>query len=262
MTINARGLGNSQNANLFFDLIEKSGCDVCFVQETLVSNEKSITSLSQRWQGRSFWSPGIGRQGGVVSIISPKCNAEILQWKRDSHGRVVSILIRIDNVNLNLVNIYTPTNLTDCKDFYNSLDDFFLPGSGLIIGGNFNSYESALDKFGSNVTIHKDYDDLKASFCFVDAWRKLHPNVPEFTWFNADLTIGSRLDKFLISKDLFKSTSPCDISPCSLSDHKFVSFVFDVPGIQHRPHIWKLNNIHFPVLSLSTGRSYLHLIPA
>ena len=37
LTINARELGNSLNSHLFFDLIEKSGCDICFIQDTLVS---------------------------------------------------------------------------------------------------------------------------------------------------------------------------------------------------------------------------------
>ena len=56
------------------------------------------------------------------------------------------------------------------------------------------------------------------------------------------MSIGSRLDKFLISKDLLSSTVRCDITPCLLSDHDFVSFLFDVPeGIKHGPGVWKLN---------------------
>lgn len=49
----------------------------------------------------------------------------------------------------------------------------------------------------------------------------------KFTWFNANLSIGSCLDKFLSSKDLVQSVDRCDITPCPLSDHNFVSFVFD-----------------------------------
>lgn len=60
--------------------------------------------------------------------------------------------------------------------------------------------------------------------------------------FNADLAIGSRLDKFLISKDLSSSTVGCDITPCPLSDYDFVCFVFEVPeSIKHGPGLWKLN---------------------
>ena len=55
--------GNPLNNNLLFDLIEKSDCDICFVQETLVSSDVKINALSRRWLGRSFWSPAIGMGG-------------------------------------------------------------------------------------------------------------------------------------------------------------------------------------------------------
>lgn len=238
-----RGLGNPLNNNLLFDLVEKSDCDICFIQETLVSSDENIRTLSRRWLGQSFWSPTIGKQGGVAVLISPKCADEVLSWKRDSHGHIINIFITIDNVNFNLVNIYAPTNLTDQKTFYESLHDFLFPCSALIIGGDFNCYDNALDKFGANVSIHKEYADLKTDFHLVDVWRKQHPNSREFTWFNANLSIGSCLDKFLISKDLMSSTVGCDITPCPLSDHNFVSFVFDVPeSVKHGLGVWKFNN--------------------
>ena len=229
LSINARGLGNPLNSNLLFDLIEKSNCDLCFVQETLVSSDENIKSLSRQWLGRSFWSPVTGKQGGVVILISPKCSDEVVSWKKDSNGRIVSILIRIDGVDLNFVNICAPTNLTDLKSFFESLHEFFIPATALLIGGDFNCYENALDKFGGNVSAGNEYSSLRSDFVLVDAWRKLHPHAREFTWFNHDYSIGSRLDKFFVSKDLFTSDCQCEISPCPISDHDLVSFVFEIP---------------------------------
>ena len=144
-----------------FDLVEKSSCDICFVQETLVSSDSSINSLSRRWLGRSFWSPANGKQGGVAVLFSPRCDSQVLSWRKDSLGRVISILIKIDNINLNLVYIYAPTNLSDRKIFFDSLHDFFFQSAALIIGADFNCYDKALDKFGGNLSVHKDYDDLR-----------------------------------------------------------------------------------------------------
>ena len=243
MTINARGLGSPLNNNLLFDLIEKSACDICFVQETLVSSEAKIKVLSRRWLGRSYWSLSIGKQGGVAVLISPKCSDEVVSWKKDSNGRIISILVRIDGVDLNFVNIYAPTNRTDRKLFYESLHEYFVPASALVIGGDFNCYENALDKFGGNVSVGGECKSLKSDFVLVDAWRKLHPSAREFTWFNHDYSIASRLDKFFVSKELFTSDCQCEISPCPLSDHDFVSFVFDIPDAAKRgPGVWKLNN--------------------
>lgn len=116
-TINARGLANPLTYNFLFDLIEKSNCDVCFVQETLIHSESTIKSLSRRWLGRSFWSPASGKQGGVVTLISSKCSNEIVSWKKDSQGRIVSVLIRCNDFDINLVNIYAPTTPTNGKIF-------------------------------------------------------------------------------------------------------------------------------------------------
>ena len=99
-----------------------------------------------------------------------------------------------------LVNIYAPTNLAEQKIFFDSLHEFFIPSDAIIIGGDFNCYDNVLDKFGGNISIHKEYESLKNDFALVDVWRNLHPGSREFTWFNSSLSIGSRLDKFLVSR--------------------------------------------------------------
>ena len=112
-----------------------------------------------------------------------------------------------------------------------------------MIGGDFNCYENALDKFGGNVSVGDECKSLKSDFVLIDAWRKLHPRAHEFSWFNHDYSIASRLDKFFVSKDLFTSDCQCEISPCPHSDHDFVSFVFEIPDAAKRgPGVWKLNN--------------------
>ena len=68
---------------------------------------------------------------------------------------------------------------------------------------------------------------MKNDFALVDVWCNLHPASREFTWFNSSQSIGSRLDKFLISRDLLSPGIECDISPCLISDHDFVSLVLD-----------------------------------
>ena len=47
LTVNARGFANPLTHNFLFDSIKSSNCDVCFVQETLVSSESTIKSVSQ-----------------------------------------------------------------------------------------------------------------------------------------------------------------------------------------------------------------------
>ena len=65
----------------------------------------------------------------------------------------------------------------------------------------------------------------------------------QFTWFNSDLSIVSCLDTFLTSRTLHEHIQSCEISPCTFSDHEFVSLVVDLSSfVQHGPGIWKFNN--------------------
>ena len=166
-----------------------------------------------------------------------------LSHGKKTHSRIVSILIRSNGVDVNLVNIYAPTNLIERKIFSDSLHEFFIPSAAIIIGGDFNCYDNVLDKFGGNISIHKEYESLKNDFALVDVWRNLHPGSREFTWFNSSFSSGSRLDKFLVSRELLSPGVECNISPCPISDHDFVSLVFDIPtGVKRGPSVWNFNN--------------------
>ena len=109
LTINIRGL-SSAKLDLVVDNITRSDMDVCFIQETQISYDNVIRSLSSRWRGSSFWSLAFGRQGGVAVLFSDQFLGEIKQWKKDSEGRVISVQVCFGNANYNFVNIYAPTN--------------------------------------------------------------------------------------------------------------------------------------------------------
>lgn len=147
LTVNIRGL-NSVKLDLIASHLRNFNIDVCFVQETQISSEKSIQALSSQWAGRSFWSPALGRQGGVVILFSSLFLGDISSWKKDSDGRVVSVLVSLGNVSCNLISIYAQTNRLDCSAFFLSVDQFFFPSCKIIFGGDLNCYDNNLDKFG------------------------------------------------------------------------------------------------------------------
>ena len=61
-----------------------------------------------------------------------------------------------------------------------------------------NCFDSALDKLGRSVSLDSGFSDLKSRCNLRDAWRLLHPRDRQFTWFNPDHSIASRLDTFLV----------------------------------------------------------------
>ena len=95
---------------------------------------------------------------------------DIGTWKRDSEGRVISVLVSFGNFNYNLVNVYAPTNRSERSTFFMSVHQYFFPRSKVIFGGDFNCYDSILDKFGGNVSLSTDLSSFKSCFNLVDAW--------------------------------------------------------------------------------------------
>ena len=239
-SINLRGF-DSRRENLIFD--QGRNFDFTLIQETLQSDPSSIHRLSSRWPGASFWSPAIGKQGGVAILVNENFSGKILNWRKDSEGRILSLLVDLDNIRLNIVNIYAAVNLTDRKNFFENLHSFFLPADAIVLGGDFNCYEKDLDKFGGNVSIAEYLIDFRSNFRLTDIWRRRNARVREMTWFNSDFSIGSRLDKFFLSSNVIEFVDKCDFSPCCLSDHDFVNLVFDFRSLVPRgPGIWKFNN--------------------
>lgn len=213
------------------------------IQETLCNNQDNIDSLSSRWPGLSFWSPAVGRQGGVVILVNQNFEGEIVSWRKDTDGRIVSLLVKIDNFKINLICIYAPTNLTDRKLFFETLHEFFLPADATILGGDFNCYERELDKFGGNASLANYLTDFRLAFSFEDIWRKLHPKSRDVSWFNSNFTIGSRLDKFFVTRNLVEKITACDLSPCCFSDHDFLCLHANLVNVEPRgPGLWKFNN--------------------
>ena len=241
-TLNVRGLGNDAKMNSIFDFAKNSRADFICLQETLAARPAVINSLRSKWAGKSFWSPALGKQGGVAVLISPKTDFEILQSKKDTSGRVLSILARLGDTKYNLVNVYAPTNPSERKIFFKSITDYFFPNSVKILAGDFNCIESAKDKFGGNFVAAKELKDLRKNSRLSDIWRKIHGNLVQCTWFNSAKTIGSRLDKFFIAQDLVSTVISCEILPLLFSDHDSVELVFDVTDFSsHGTGIWRLN---------------------
>jgi len=90
--------------------------------------------------GPSYWSPAIGRQVGTAVLVSDNLSGQILDWRKDSGERTLSLSVKVGNRKINLVNIYVPTNRTESKVFFENLHEFILPVDGVIIGSDFNCY--------------------------------------------------------------------------------------------------------------------------
>ena len=241
LSLNSRGFVRRFRDYLLDNL--RSTSDVFCLQETQISDAKVFQDFSDAWHGPCFWSPAIGKQAGVLTCIKESSLITVRTWKRDTSGRIISLLLDLDGCIINLLNIYAPTNLTERKVFFETLHEYFLPSDSGVIAGDFNCYESQLDKSGGNYVPVTYLSDVGSAFSLCDAWRRLHPRLRQCTWFNSDFSIGSRLDKFFVSNTLMPPIISCEISPCVFSDHDFVCLSIQPDdNTCHGPGLWKFNS--------------------
>ena len=175
-----------------------------------------------------------------LCLLNP--NLIFYNGKKDTSGRVVSLLARAGEINYNIVNVYAPTNPSERKPFFESLRDYFFPNSVKILVGDLNCIKSEKDKFGGNFISAKELTELRKNLRLTDIWQKSHGSIVQCTWFNSPKSIGSRLDKFLIAHKVIPTVIRCEILACYFSDHDSVDLVFDVKCVSsHGPGLWWLN---------------------
>ena len=174
MTIfNTRGFTQPCRDYLFHNLLFDA--DIFCFQEVQISDPSFFESFAEKWRGSCVWSPALGKQDGVITCLSDSFDYEVIQWKKDTSGRVFSVAIKVNNYRINIVNIYAPTSLTEQKVFFENLHEFFLPSDSIVIAGDFNCYEFQTDKTGGNLSCAKCLTDFRSTFNLIDASHRLNP---------------------------------------------------------------------------------------
>ena len=99
-----------------------------------------------------------------------------------------------------------------------------------ILIGDFNAGRHRLDEAGTTFTCTRLLGRL-AAFGYVDAWRSLHPDGREYTWFSHEGQ-GFRIDHAFISRPLSACLTACRYShlerESGLSDHSVLTVDLDV----------------------------------
>lgn len=118
----------------------------------------------------------------------------------------------------------------------------------MILGGDYNDApDDLIDRVPIRTSQHSKFKST-AFFCeqlaVIDVWRFFNSDTKEFTWSNANRSLQSRIDLWLISSSClhFVSESSHDFAP--LTDHKFIT-IHLVGNKQSQSKLrgfWKLNN--------------------
>lgn len=174
---------------------------------------------------------------GAAILIAKNCPLQVSEVKRDANGRSLFLKGTLHNKPITLANLYAP-NMKQVLFFRETLQLLTEFYSGiLIVGGDFNVALSplpyralrAIKSYLRELTLH-------------DAWRTLHPNERDFTFYSSLHNKYTRIDHFFISQTDQSLLSKASIDPMVLSDHNPVSITLDILAVRSKNMIWRLDN--------------------
>ena len=150
-TLNINGLHDDRKRHKTYDFLNNRKNDITLTQETHSTPEWS-RKWKNEWTGKSIWHTGpIPKSSGIAILFKEKSEIEIIHTNKDKEGRIIQCNIKYEQEILQIINIYSPTNPTDRKDFYINLQKFIDYDQKTIIAGDFNMIENLfLDRIGGN----------------------------------------------------------------------------------------------------------------
>ncbi len=247
LSLNVRGIRNKEKRKSIFSWIKNQKAKIVFLQETHVTKELQ-NLIENELKGTWVFANGNNRSCGVCVYISNIIDVKIINHKASMDGRKILINLSIDGEEFTLLNIYAPTNKTNREKFFKRLKTFIRRNcnnmSKLIIGGDLNCVlNPRLDTKGAR-SVYKPSNALGGiikSFSLCDIWRKLHPNVYQFTWRQLSLGVSSRIDFWLVSNDIIPYIENACIKPAVRADHNSIMLNVKLNKVKRGPGYWKLN---------------------
>ena len=238
-SLNINGFRSNQKQRSVKQFIDQNKIDILLLQETFVDNlrlAKSIESILEL-ENKIIWN--FGRPDSCeVAILLIRNGIQIENFHSDILGRVIRLDFNTDGfTNFRLVNAYFPTESSERLEFLSIFSQYLSGAKNLILGGDFNFImDLNLDKIGGNLskgtTGSKTFKVLAEKFSLIDSFRHLYPKRKAVTWSRSNVgtgnnssnydMVGTRIDRFYISKLICTSVTSFDTLPCTFSDHSFI----------------------------------------
>ena len=249
LSLNVRGIRDQIKRRSIFSYLKNQKANIYFLQETY-SERADEKIWTNEWGGELFFSHGTTHSKGVCILINPFAQPKIDYYYANDSGRIVLITITLNGQKISLCNIYAPNDQVNQLQFMQELNNCIIDKSeltSLIVGGDWNCTLSKKDKIGGAPWKPSSYRNLIVTtmemFDLVDIQRMRHPKLRKFTYESKSLKVKSRIDFFLIAKNLFGDVKNSEIYHAIAPDHNAIYISISWPNKPPRgPGLWKFNN--------------------
>ena len=103
-----------------FSSLRAENYDIYLLQETHVQSVQEGKLWESEWGGQAIFSPGSNRSAGVGILINPRSPVKIVTHKADKSGRLISAKIQHHNSEFQILNVYAPNIVSECKAFFDT----------------------------------------------------------------------------------------------------------------------------------------------
>lgn len=241
---NVNGLQNPIKRKKCLSYLKSQQVHIAFIQETHVTDSEAA-KLKREWVGQIFHSSYSSKKHGVAILVHKSLNFVVVKEQKDTEGRIIYLQAKINGVQVTLCNIYAP-NAEDPRFFHevNKLVGNDSCGN-IIIAGDFNQVlDGAVDKTTFSNSVPRDrmaIGLLMEDLGLIDIWRLVNPTDREYTFYYRKHKSHSRIDYFLIRKELVHNVTDCSMGPIALTDHAVVHLGLLIGPEGTKGSRWRLN---------------------
>lgn len=198
--------GGAKRAAHITSTIDAANPDVVALTEVRASSAVLLKDLERYGFGSPAVSYGTSRCGGSAILSRlPMTESKPLSTQAHFPGRLVEV--RIPRFAVSIVALYGPLQTEDHNGFWTQAAEILLArrDSRTVVVGDFNTGESVRDARSKRFFCSDHFATVK-SHGYVDAWRHVHGDAREYSWYSRipaiDARNGFRLDHALVSPSL------------------------------------------------------------
>ncbi len=242
VSLNVNGLNSAVKRTRVLEYLHRKSISCALIQETHLK-QSDVARFQNKYYKLAAFSCTLNKTKGVLILVNRKLNLTIEHLGSDEKGRFVFIRCKIYNNNrLASVSIYGP-NETDSA-FLTQISKILLEeiDCPLVVGGDFNVINPALDKSQSATTANpssKLLNKFITEHNLIDLWRIQNTKSKDFTFFSNRHKTFSRIDYIFLSPSLISSNSSISILPILLSDHSAVLCSVPLSDVKAKSHRWR-----------------------
>jgi exonuclease III len=237
--INCNSLNSSvasrNNRNLKVHGITKLATDIIFLSDIRLSNRSGISQSEEfkkhfqlnMYDGYDCFFNSSMNKRGVAVLINKKISYSVLDQIADPEENYLILKTTFDGEQIGLCSIYGPNTL--CENFFESLKNNLMLISGnnsvpIVVGGDWNCMPSVdpvpvnIDIFNMQELPNRRHSELLLELCaymnLCEPYRVLNFNSKDYSYVpRCDAKSNwSRIDFFLVSENLIKNISRCEIA--------------------------------------------------